>query len=231
MKKIYILLVLFSIVPGIWVFGQVPKNVQDFGPRRRLRLELGMGFGKNMLVNTLQLTKYRWLDKNKRFSIGAGFRLNNLNFSNLTMNSQGSNLSGYGSFEANGMVVAANFMVAGEFIWENKFGIGMNADLVGFSIGGTNLSETFTVNPGVSGDRGITPYELGATVPDINIRKGFSGKNGFLNSEIFATYKFSRRTTFKLGYSAIVSELTLNQVEDRFSAKSNLVFAGCRFSF
>ncbi len=58
MKKIYILHILFSILPAIWVIGQAPKNVQDFGPRRRLWLELGMGFGKNMLVNTMQLTKY-----------------------------------------------------------------------------------------------------------------------------------------------------------------------------
>jgi len=233
MKKFTLILPLVSLAVCSHVSAQTEslRNFPSFEPTKHIRLDLSGSYGKGTNLNTIQLTKFRNLDKDKMFSIGAGFRLNNLNYSNQTMKAEGSNMTGFDSFRSSGIALGLNFMVSAEFNWNNKWCFGVNTDLAGLGFGIADVSEDYTVRKDVRREYEISPFNLGTIVHDINVRSGINSSTGVLNTEVYGAYKLGRKIWIKAGYSRLNADILLKKVEEKFGYNSHLLFLGARFTY
>jgi len=231
MKAFYVSTLLLLASSQV-IFSQSHKNLPDFEPHRNLRMDLSIAMGKGINVNSLQVSKFRWLDKKESFSLGYGLRLTNSNFSNLKMSYSPQNKSEFESFTASGFAVSLNFMVSAEYTWQNKLSFGASTDLFGLSMGGDRVSEAFVFKPGPRPDLpNAAPYGQGADVQDINIRNSFKNPGGILNSELYASYKLSRKYWIRFGYASHYNEVALKKSKETFSHMSHLIFAGIRIRY
>lgn len=233
MKKFTLLLPLVSLALCSQISAQTEslRNFPSFEPTRHIRLDVSTSYQKGSNLNMVQITKFRNIDKNKMFNVGAGFRLNNLNFTNQLFESKGSNSSGITNFIASGFTVGVNFLISAEFNWNNKWGIGVNTDLAGFAFGIPQISDQYNVKKGVLKDKEPTPYNLGPVVPDVNFRTGMRTGSGILSSEIFGVYKITRKLWIKAGYSRLNADVLLRKMEEKYGYSSNLFSLGARITY
>lgn len=223
---------LLAVANPLQSYGQTDSDFLSENRPRNSRLDASIGFGKKCNLNTFQWTRFKALDKKNRFHLGAGMRINNLNYNGFVMKAEGSNETGFSQFTSAGHLVSVNLMLAGEFLWDNQYGLGGNTDAFGMALGSVLPSDGQNdFNYTKEGNPGITPGEIGAEVSFLNLRKTGNKNLGTLNSEIYGLYKFRKRTWVKAGYSRVCTDLNLSHPKDRFTATSNVFFVGLRFSY
>lgn len=198
---------------------------------RNTRVDVAIGLGPKVNHNSVSWVKLANLDAKRTFHVGGGLRLFNLNYNGLIMTAQGSNQSGFYSFPSSGRVLGLNLVVATEFTFLEKYGIGANLDLLGTSLGSVLPSDgqtDFTYHK--EGSPGITPGEIGGETSGFN--SCFPGKSmGTYCSEVFGMYKAGKKTWIKLSYSRIATDVTLSHPQDKFVGKGNMLVAGLRFQY
>ena len=210
---------------------QQESDLLNYVYNRNLMLETSIGMAKGNNVNTLQITKFAWIDPWKILSVGGGFRAANVNYTNLGVQTYGSNKTGFQSFAASGNVVSVNFMVTAELNWKGKYTIGANTDLFGVGMGGISPGRDFTLTPQNTKEAIITPAGLGAVCGDFNVRKG-RGKNiGTLHSDFYVSYHLKRNIWLKAGYTYTYTEMEMNQMGDRFGGYLHTFFIGLRLRY
>lgn len=224
--------ILLAVANPVQSFCQTDSDFLSESRPKNSRLDISIGFGKKCNLNTFQWTKLKALDKQKRFHLGAGLRVNNLNYNGLQVTAEGPNESGFSRFTSAGHMISINLMLAGEFIWDDQFGLGGNMDALGFALGSVLPSDGQNdFNYTKEGNPGITPGEIGAVLSFLNIRKIGSKSLGTLNSEVYGLYKFRKRAWVKAGFSRVYTDLNLSNPKDRFTASANVFFVGLRFSY
>ncbi len=231
MKKFTLLLPLVSMAMYSHAQTESLRNFPSFEPTKHIRLDFSGSYGKGSNLNTIQLTKFRNIDRNKMFNIGGGFRLNNLNYSNQTMKAEGTNMTGFDSFVSSGMALGINFMISAELNFRNRWCFGTNTDLAGLGFGVADVSDHYTVRTDVRRLYEISPFNLGTVVHDINIRKGINSSTGILNTEIYGAYKLGRKLWIKAGYSRLNADILLKKVEEKFGYNTHLIFLGGRLTY
>lgn len=226
--------ILFNPLVFSSLYAQEDSEDPNYSEKKNIRLDLSVGFGKKSNLNTLQWVKFAGLDENRRFNLGGGFRLSNYNYSYVTKELRGNGESGFTAIRAKGNVLTLNVMAAAEYIWDNRFGLGANLDIAGFSLGSITPDSggySFSPKPGASADPGATPDEIGGEPTGANILLGPKRDQGTLNSEIYVVGKLKRRAWLKVGMSHIYSGLILTNPADRFGSYHNAFFIGIRFKY
>lgn len=231
MKKFTLLLPLVSMAMYSHAQTESLRNFPSFEPTKHIRLDFSGSYGKGSNLNTIQLTKFRNIDRHKMFNIGCGFRLNNLNYSNQTMKAEGANMTGFDTFVSSGMAVGINFMISAELNFRNRWCFGANTDLAGLGFGVADVSDYYTVRRDVRRLYEISPFNLGTVVHDINVRSGINSSTGILNTEIYGAYKLGRKLWIKAGYSRLNADILLKKVEEKFGYNTHLLFLGGRITY
>lgn len=233
MKKFTLILPLVSLAVCSQLSAQTEslRNFPSFEPTKHIRLDMSGSYAKGNNLNTIQLSKFRNLDKNKMFSAGGGFRLNNLNYKDKIMVSEGANATGFNSFLSSGMALGLNFMVSVEFNWNNRWCIGANTDLFGLGFGVSEVRDVYTLKKGIKREYEISPFNLGTVIQDVNYRSGINSSTGILNSEIYGAYKITRKLWVRAGYSRLNADVLLGKVEEKYGYNSHLLFLGARITY
>lgn len=224
-------IILFNPLIFSPLFAQEEAEDPNYSEKKNTRLDLSVGLGKKSNLNTLQWMKFAGLDTKRRFNLGGGVRLSNFNYGNTVKNLRQTGESGFTHLTTKGNVLALNIMLAAEFLWENRFGIGGNIDLAGFSIGSVTPDSAGYGYTGKGNNPGATPDELGAEPSGANLLLGPKKDQGTLNSELYLVAKLRRRMWVKAGMSHVYSGLILSHPEDRFGSYANVFFVGLRFKY
>ena len=156
-------------------YGQDEPDNSEFTETKNTRLDVSVGFGDKCNLNTFQWVKFLGFGEKKAFNFGGGFRVNNFNYKDLRYSSIGNNETGFSEFKASGRVFAVNFMLSAEYLWQNKFGIGGNIDLVGFGLGScspSSDSDYVYIGEGAKINPGTTPGALGGEPTGFNVLMG-----------------------------------------------------------
>ncbi|MEO5996199.1 MAG: hypothetical protein ABIN89_05705 [Chitinophagaceae bacterium] len=203
--------------------------------------------GPGSFADAFSWSHYHGIDKNKRFKIGYGLRLTNFFGSDQNfMTAPAKYTSGKSSLAAlfsenivanidtiSFSKVQVNSLNAGVYLsyllpfWQNKFELGVNIDVVGFSFGARQnaLYKGNTVS--------AKPTSLSLLlISDSDI--------GSLNSEWHVNYWATSRLAIKAGYEFLFTEYTTDnkvqhipnttETNDRFRLKSRMILLGVLYA-
>ena len=208
---------------------------------------LTVNAGAGSFADALAWSHYHAIGKNKRFRIGYGARFTNFIGSDMDyITAPAKYTSGKTSIGAlfatnieanidtvNFVKSQTNSLNAGIYFsyvlpyWKNKFELGVNIDVLGFSFGGKQnavyKNNTVSAKP--------TPFNL-LLISDSDI--------GSLNSEWYISFWVNKHLAVKTGYEFLFSEYTTeskvqhlpnsNETNDRFRFKSGMIMLGVLFA-
>jgi long-subunit fatty acid transport protein len=207
-------------------FGAMAQNGTSF--------ELGGAIGSS--VNSISASGFQnfGIGSKKKFYIGTGIRFTtffgkNVNFTtapaDLTVDDKNVDTLLAPSPSLNSLNLTINL---GYKISE-KFDVGFNIDAIGISFGPTGTPSY--IRNGKSIASSASP-----TSPNI-LLVGDNDK-GSLNSHLFVRYKLSDHLGLKVAYQYLFNELTtttkiqtIPSANDRFRAKSTMVYVGLNYNF
>ncbi len=217
-------LLFFSLL--IFTFGAVAQNGSS--------AELGGAIGSS--VGSISASGFHnWgIGAKKKFYVGTGVRFTSFFGSNINFTTAPAYLTtddkNVDTLSApNPGVGSLNLMISLGYKISEKFDVGFNIDAIGISFG--PIGTPSYIRNGKS-----TPSSASPTSPNI-LLVGDNDK-GSLNSHLFVRYKLSDHLGLKVAYQFLFNELTtttkiqtIPSANDRFRAKSTMVYVGLNYNF
>lgn len=209
------------------VFGSVAQNGTS--------VELGGAVGSSVGSISGAGFKHWGIGSKKRFYIGTGLRFtslfgNNVNFTTAPANFTSDAKNVDTLLAPSPSVSSLNLMVSLGYKISEKFDVGFNIDAFGISFGPTGM-------PSYIRNGKSTPSSASPTTSPNILLIGDNDK-GSLNSQLFVRYKLSDHLGLKVAYQYLFNELTtttkiqtIPSTNDRFRAKSTMVYVGLNYSF
>ncbi len=221
MKKIFLFLSL-----SILTFGAVAQVGSS--------VELGGAIGSS--VGSISASgSYNWgLGSKKKFYIGTGVRFTSFFGSNVNFTTAPADLTGDDKnidtlLAPSPGVSSLNLTINLGYKISDKLDVGFNIDAIGVSFGPTG-------SPSYIRNRKSTATSASPTSPNI-LLVGDNDK-GSLNSHLFVRYKIADKLGLKLAYQFLFNELTtatkiqtIPSANDRFRAKSGMIYVGVNYNF
>ena len=236
MKAIFSIFIMLLSVTSSFAQTKSNRNVQ------LLDLSGSIGSGQGSIAASFI---HNWhLGKKQKFSIGAGARFTSYFGSNqyfitapakITSGSTGPGVIFQENIQANldSLLVASpsmnalNLSINLGYRITPKLTAGFNIDAIGFTFGGEKAAKY--VNGTTVANTTAKPTVFNALLISDN-------DLGTLNSELFATYAFTKKWSAKLGYQFLFTEYTtatkvqqLPEPNDRFRNKVSAVVLGVRY--
>jgi hypothetical protein len=207
-------------------FGAIAQSGTSF--------ELGGAIGSS--VGSISATGFQnWgLGSKKKFYIGTGVRFTSFFGSNVNFITAPADLT---SDDKNVDTLLApspgvnslNLMVSLGYKVSEKLDVGFNIDAIGVSFGPTGTPSY--IRNGKSTAASASPTST-------NILLVGDNDKGSLNSHLFVRYKLSDHLGLKLAYQFLFNELTtttkvqtIPSANDRFRAKSGMIYVGVNYNF
>jgi hypothetical protein len=196
--------------------------------------ELGGAIGSSVGTVGVALHKNWTLGKKDKFVIGTGIRFTSLFGTDVNFTSAPPDFTSddknVDTLQAPSPSVSSlNLLINLGYRVSNKLELGFNIDAVGFSFG-TKGTPSYIRN----GKKTVT----NASPTSTNILLIGDNDKGSLNSHFYAKYEVSRNIGLKLAYQFLFNELTTDtkiqtvpSANDRFRAKSNMIFVGVSYGF
>lgn len=224
-------LIAASLFVCIKTQAQTSAEMLDESYDQDYRLELTTGVGKGININSFQATKYFRIGERNIVNVGAGMRLMNTNLFGLAMDAGPNNTTSCKTLKTDGTLFSTNIMFTAEFSWRGKVCVGANSDFFGLLFGSiTPDPSAFTpANAENSQERRYMP--LGGKTSALNYNLFGRRHQGNTTSEIYAGMQVSRNLWVKAGWAFTNNEMTLSQVQDRFSKSSNIAIVGLRLRY
>jgi hypothetical protein len=170
----------------------------------------------------------------KKFYIGTGVRFTSFFGSNVNFTTAPADLTADDKnvdtlLAPSPGVNSLNLMISLGYKISEKFDVGFNIDAVGISFGPTG-TPSYIIN-GKSVASSASPTST-------NILLVGDNDKGSLNSHLFVRYKLSDHLGLKVAYQFLFNELTtttkiqtIPSANDRFRAKSTMVYVGLNYNF
>lgn len=224
-------LIAASLFVCIKTQAQTSAEMLDESYDEDYRLELTTGVGKGININSFQATKYFRIGEGNFFNVGAGMRLTNSNLFGLGMEAAPNNVSSCKTLKTDGTLFSTNIMFTAEFSWRGKLCLGANTDFFGLLFGTmTPDPAAFTpANAANSKERRYMP--LGGKTSALNYNLFGQRHQGNTTSEIYAGMQVHRNIWVKAGWAFTNNEMTLSQLQDKFSKSSHLAIFGVRIRY
>ena len=196
--------------------------------------ELGGGIGSS--VGSISASGFHnWgLGSKKKFYVGTGLRFTSYFGSSVNFTTAPADLTADDKnvdtlFAASPSIGSLNLTINLGYRISEKLDVGFNIDAIGISFGPTGTPNY--VRNGKS-----TPTSASPTSPNI-LLVGDNDK-GSLNSHLFVRYKIGEKIGLKLAYQYLFNELTtttkvqtIPSANDRFRAKSGMIYVGVNYNF
>jgi hypothetical protein len=196
--------------------------------------ELGGAIGSS--VNSISASGFQnfGIGSKKKFYIGTGVRFttffgNNVNFTTAPADLTADDKNVDTLLAPSPSLNSLNLMISLGYKISEKFDVGFNIDAIGISFGPTG-------SPSYIRNGKSTPSSASPTSPNI-LLVGDNDK-GSLNSHLFVRYKLSDHLGLKVAYQFLFNELTTTtkiqsvpSANDRFRAKSTMVYVGLNYNF
>lgn len=207
-------------------FGAMAQNGTSF--------ELGGGIGSS--VGSISASGFQnfGIGSKKKFYVGTGVRFTSFFGSNVNFTTAPADLTADDKnvdtlLAPSPGVNSLNLMISLGYKISEKFDVGFNIDAIGISFGPTGM-------PSYIRNGKSTPSSASPTSPNI-LLVGDNDK-GSLNSQLFVRYKLSDHLGLKVAYQFLFNELTtttkiqtIPSANDRFRAKSTMVYVGLNYNF
>jgi hypothetical protein len=217
-------LLFFSFI--FFSFGAMAQNGTSF--------ELGGAIGSS--VGSISASGFQnfGIGSKKKFYVGTGVRFttffgSNVNFTTAPADLTADNKNVDTLLAPSPGINSLNLTINLGYKISEKFDVGFNIDAIGISFGPTG-SPSYIRN-GKSVQSSASP-----TSPNI-LLVGDNDK-GSLNSHLFIRYKLSDHLGLKVAYQYLFNELTtttkiqsIPSANDRFRAKSGMVYVGLNYNF
>lgn len=170
----------------------------------------------------------------KKFYVGTGVRFTSFSGSNVNFTTAPADLTADDKnvdtlLASSPGVNSLNLTINLGYKISEKFDVGFNIDAIGISFGPTGMPSYIRNGKSV-------PSSASPTSPNI-LLVGDNDK-GSLNSHLFVRYKLSDRLGLKVAYQFLFNELTtttkiqtIPSANDRFRAKSGMVYVGLNYNF
>jgi long-subunit fatty acid transport protein len=196
--------------------------------------ELGGAIGSS--VNSISASGFQnfGIGSKKKFYIGTGVRFTTFFGSNVNFTTAPADLTADDKnvdtlFATSPALNSLNLMISLGYKISEKFDVGFNIDAIGISFG--PMGSPSYIRNGKSVASSASP-----TSPNI-LLVGDNDK-GSLNSHLFVRYKLSDHLGLKVAYQFLFNELTtttkiqtIPSANDRFRAKSTMVYVGLNYNF
>lgn len=222
MKKTLLLIVAFAFTFS--VYAQQNNNYA----------ELGGSIGSSVGSVGVALHKNWTLGKKDKFVIGTGVRFTSLfgtdvNFTSAPPDFTSDDKNVDTLLAPSPSVSSLNLMINLGYRLSNKLELGFNIDAIGFSFGAKGTPSYIR-----NGKKTVT----NASPTSTNILLIGDNDQGSLNSHFYAKYEISKNIGVKLAYQFLFNELTTDtkiqtvpSANDRFRAKSNMIYVGVSYGF
>ena len=196
--------------------------------------ELGGAIGSS--VGSISASGFqKWgIGSKKKFYVGTGVRFTSFSGSNVNFTTAPADLTADDKnvdtlLASSPGVNSLNLTINLGYKISEKFDVGFNIDAIGISFGPTGMPSYIRNGKSV-------PSSASPTSPNI-LLVGDNDK-GSLNSHLFVRYKLSDRLGLKVAYQFLFNELTtttkiqtIPSANDRFRAKSGMVYVGLNYNF
>jgi hypothetical protein len=196
--------------------------------------ELGGAIGSS--VNSISASGFQnfGIGSKKKFYVGTGVRFttffgNNVNFTTAPADLTADDKNVDTLLAPSPSLTSLNLMISLGYKISEKFDVGFNIDAFGISFGPTGTPSY--IRNGKSVASSASP-----TSPNI-LLVGDNDK-GSLNSHLFIRYKLADHLGLKVAYQYLFNELTtttkiqsIPSANDRFRAKSTMVYVGLNYNF
>ncbi len=211
---------------SILTFGAMSQSGTSF--------ELGGAIGSS--VGSISASGFQnWgLGSKKKFYVGTGVRFTSFFGSNVNFTTAPADLTGEDKnidtlLAPSPGVSSLNLMISLGYKVSEKLDVGFNIDAIGISFGPTGM-----LNYIRNGKAIVTP----ASPTSPNILLIGDNDKGSLNSHLFVRYKIAEKLGLKLAYQFLFNELTtttkvqtIPSANDRFRAKSSMIYVGFNYNF
>jgi long-subunit fatty acid transport protein len=207
-------------------FGAMAQNGTSF--------ELGGAIGSS--VNSISASGFQnfGIGSKKKFYIGTGVRFTSFFGSNVNFTTAPADLTADDKnvdtlLAPSPSISSLNLTINLGYKISEKLEVGFNIDAIGISFGPTGMPSYIRNGKSV-------PSSASPTSPNI-LLVGDNDK-GSLNSQLFVRYKLSDHLGLKVAYQYLFNELTtttkvqtIPSANDRFRAKSGMVYVGLNYNF
>jgi hypothetical protein len=222
MKKVFLFIATF-----VFTFSLYAQQNNNY-------VELGGSVGSSVGSVGVAFHKNWTLGKKDKFVIGTGLRFTSLFGTDVNFTSAPPDFTGddknVDTLQApSPSVSSVNLMINLGYRVSNKFEVGFNIDAIGFSFGTKGMPSYIR-----NGKKSVT----NASPTSTNILLIGDNDRGSLNSHFYAKYEVSRNIGIKLAYQYLFNELTTDtkiqtvpSANDRFRAKTGMIYAGVSYSF
>ena len=194
------------------------------------QFDLSLGAAKNEFIESLSYRHIWGLGKHKQWRVGGGVRFSSYQGSNGNYLSASPKFSGKSELTDTLSLLTAQqnnlaILVAASYRIKNKFELGFNIDLVGYSFGATQ-NATFISN------KIATPTSASANAPTALL----VGPNdlGMIRAEFTLGYWVSDKTLLRIGLTSLNTEYKtateLQTDNSRFRRNSQLPFIAVTYS-
>jgi hypothetical protein len=196
--------------------------------------ELGGAIGSS--VGSISASGFQnWgLGSKKKFYIGTGVRFTSFFGTQINFTSAPADLTADDKnvdtlLAPSPGVNSLNLMISLGYKVSEKLDVGFNIDAIGISFGSQGMFNYIR-----NGKATVTP----ASPTSTNILLVGDNDKGSLNSQLFVRYKLSDHLGVKLAYQFLFNELTtttkvqtIPSANDRFRAKSGMIYVGLNYNF
>ena len=170
----------------------------------------------------------------KKFYVGTGVRFTsffgtNVNFTSAPPDFTADDKNVDTLLAPSPGVNSLNLMISLGYKISEKLDVGFNIDAIGFSFGPTGSPSYIRNGKSVASS---------ASPTSTNILLVGDNDKGSLNSHLFVRYKIAEKLGIKLAYQFLFNELTtttkvqtIPSANDRFRAKSGMVYVGLNYNF
>jgi hypothetical protein len=217
---------LLFISLSILTFGAIAQSGTSF--------EIGGAIGSS--VGSISASGFQnWgLGSKKKFYIGTGVRFTSLFGSNVNFTTAPADLTSDNKnvdtlLAPSPSVSSLNLMISLGYKISEKLDVGFNIDAIGVSFG--PMGSPSYIRNGKSTVASASPTST-------NILLVGDNDKGSLNSHLFVRYKLSDHLGLKLAYQFLFNELTtttkvqtIPSANDRFRAKSGMIYVGMNYNF
>ncbi len=196
--------------------------------------ELGGAIGSS--VGSISATGFQnfGIGSKKKFYIGTGVRFTTFFGSNVNFTTAPADLTADDKnvdtlLAPSPSLNSLNLMISLGYKISEKFDVGFNIDAIGISFGPTGTPSYIRNGKSVASS---------ASPTSTNILLVGDNDKGSLNSHLFVRYKLSDHLGLKVAYQFLFNELTtttkiqtIPSANDRFRAKSTMVYVGLNYNF
>jgi long-subunit fatty acid transport protein len=211
-------------------------SILTFGASAQVGTSAELGGAIGSSVGSISASGFHnWgLGSKKKFYIGTGVRFTSFFGSNVNFTTAPADLTADDKnvdtlFAPSPSVSSLNLTINLGYKISEKLDVGFNIDAVGVSFGPTGTPSY--IRNGKSTASSASPTST-------NILLVGDNDKGSLNSHLFVRYKLSDRLGVKLAYQYLFNELTTTtkvqtvpSANDRFRAKSGMIYVGVNYSF